>query len=38
MRHWTDSHNHPANLPALGIPPETLADLTRRNAQHFFGF
>ena len=41
-----ENHNHPANLPAighglaaaLGLPPETLADLTRRNAQHFFGF
>jgi TatD DNase family protein len=41
-----ENHNHPANLPAighalaaaLGIPPETLAETTRRNARQCFGF
>ena len=40
-----ENHNHPANLPAighalaaaLGMPPETLAELTRRNARRCFG-
>lgn len=40
-----ENHNHPANLPAIGhalaaaldISPETLAELTRRNAQLCFG-
>jgi TatD DNase family protein len=40
------NHNHPANLPAigqalavaLGMAPETLAEITRRNAQLCFGF
>lgn len=42
----TGTHNHPANLPAigqalaaaLGMAPETLAELTRRNAEVCFGF
>lgn len=42
----TENHNHPANLPAigqalaaaLGMAPETLAEITRQNAQACFGF
>lgn len=41
-----ENRNHPANLPAigqalaavLGMPPETLAEITRLNAQSCFGF
>jgi TatD DNase family protein len=41
-----ENHNHPANLPAighalaaaLGMPPETLSETTRRNARQCFGF
>lgn len=40
------NHNHPANLPAighalaaaLGLSPETLAEITRDNAQRCFSF
>jgi TatD DNase family protein len=39
-----ENHNHPANLPAigqalaaaLGMSPETLAEITHRNAQRCF--